>query len=223
MRLLRDLKFTFYLFDNNRIWKVINVFNIIITILNIIVLLVLIYYLNKQRKNLIAIEQQNIEILENNSEFKEILLLGIYNRFKKDNLKILNPEEDEDIKKTSDLFVLRTPSDFEDFSAKIIRNYYGGKTYVLGHPGDFGVDFEHDIKENRFLGQVKCHCNDIPYDPIALVHSNMEKEGAVGGYVITTSDFTISAYNYAEGLNIELINGEKLVEYWLSGLQKEHE
>jgi restriction system protein len=46
----------------------------------------------------------------------------------------------------------------------------------------------------------------------------MVKKGAKGGYVITTSSFTPAARQYAEGLGIELIDGVKLVDLWLSGL-----
>jgi restriction system protein len=42
---------------------------------------------------------------------------------------------------------------------------------------------------------------------IAILHSNIIKQGLQGGYVITTGDFTKNALRYAEELNIELING----------------
>lgn len=202
-------------------------FNIIITIFNIIVLLTLIYFLNKQRKNLISLEKQNIEIIDNDFEFKEILLLGIYNRFKEDNEEILKEtdydDDDTNIEnpeKLTDIFKLKSPSDFEVFVAKIIKEYYGGSTYILGQSGSFGVSFEHDIEEGRFLGHVICTKYEIPFESIAIIHSNMIKDNVIGGYVISTSDFTSNAYKYANDLNIELINGEKLVDYWLAGLYK---
>ncbi|BFH64545.1 restriction endonuclease [Paenibacillus azoreducens] len=37
-------------------------------------------------------------------------------------------------------------------------------------------------------------------------------------YVITTSDFTSNAYTYAQGLNIDLINGKQVVDLWLDFL-----
>lgn len=46
----------------------------------------------------------------------------------------------------------------------------------------------------------------------------MVKKGAKGGYVIATSSFTSSAKEYAEGLEIELLDGVQLVELWLKGL-----
>lgn len=47
----------------------------------------------------------------------------------------------------------------------------------------------------------------------------MVKLGAKAGYVITTSSFTPTARDYAEGLDIELIDGVKLVELWLTSLE----
>jgi restriction system protein len=106
---------------------------------------------------------------------------------------------------------------FESFVADVIQRSKGGSTWVSPSTGDFGVDFEYTTQEGLFLGQVKCYQGDLPFDPIALIHSNMVKKGAVGGYVITTGAFTSSARRYAEGLDIELIDGVKLVELWLAG------
>ncbi|MBZ4687476.1 MAG: restriction system protein [Clostridia bacterium] len=49
----------------------------------------------------------------------------------------------------------------------------------------------------------------------------MVKQVAKGGFVVTTSDITPNAREYAEGLNIELINGNELIEMWISVLQEE--
>lgn len=51
----------------------------------------------------------------------------------------------------------------------------------------------------------------------------MVKQGAVGGYVVTTSEFTSNARNYAEGLDIDLINGTQLVELWMEHLETKSE
>ena len=61
------------------------------------------------------------------------------------------------------------------------------------------------------------------FGPIAIIHSQMVKQGAVGGYVVTTSDFTANARNYAQGLNMDLINGRQLVELWLEFLERKRE
>ncbi|WP_283936273.1 restriction endonuclease [Paenibacillus odorifer] len=45
----------------------------------------------------------------------------------------------------------------------------------------------------------------------------------MGGYVVTTGKFTHNAYTHAEGLDIELINGNQLVELWLKHLETKSE
>ncbi|MFS0673657.1 restriction endonuclease [Ornithinibacillus sp. 179-J 7C1 HS] len=47
----------------------------------------------------------------------------------------------------------------------------------------------------------------------------MVKRGTTGGYVVTTSDFNPAAKKYAKDLNIELIDGIKLVTYWLEAME----
>ena len=59
--------------------------------------------------------------------------------------------------------------------------------------------------------------------PIAVVHSQMVKRGAVGGYVATTGEFPAGAYQYADELNIELYNGDRLVELWVGSEAAEEE
>ena len=71
------------------------------------------------------------------------------------------------------------------------------------------------------MGLVKCtgDQNPIGYEPIAIIHSQMAKQDAIGGYVVTTGRFTDGAYEYANGLNIELIDGQKLVDLWIRHLE----
>ncbi|MFD1171077.1 restriction endonuclease [Oceanobacillus picturae] len=148
--------------------------------------------------------------LDSNQDMKKTLAMGLYLRFKKEQL-------DED-KKLSSLYIRQDPYAFEHFVAEILQKSKGGSIWVSPSSGDFGVDIEHKTEEGLFLGQVKCYQGDLPFDPIALIHSNMIKMSAKGGYVITTGSFTSSAKSYAESLNIELIDGVKLVELWISGL-----
>ena len=49
----------------------------------------------------------------------------------------------------------------------------------------------------------------------------MVKRGAAGGYLITTGGFSRAAQDYAEGLNIQLIDGVMLVEYWLDSMNNQ--
>lgn len=149
--------------------------------------------------------------IDSSEEMKKTLAMGLYLRFKKENA--------EKPPNYSSLYIKQNPLIFESFVAKVIEKAKGGSTWVSPSSGDFGVDFEHTTDEGMFLGQVKCYQGDLPFDPIALIHSNMIKTGAKGGYVITTGSFTSAARKYAEGLKIELIDGVKLVELWLEGLE----
>jgi restriction system protein len=148
--------------------------------------------------------------INTSEEMKRTLAMGLYLRFKSENV--------ENTPNYSSTYIKEDPIIFEHFVAEVFEKARDGSTWVSPSSGDFGVDFEHRIGEDLFLGQVKCYLNDVPFDPIALIHSNMVKMGAKGGYVITTSSFTPAAKQYAEGLGIELIDGVKLVELWLSGL-----
>jgi len=150
--------------------------------------------------------------MEHSLEIKMTLAMGLYMRFCK--------EKDDKPPRYSKIYIKQNPLQFETFCAKVMEEKYGGTTWVSPASGDFGVDFEHRRDDGLYLGQVKCYEGDLPYDPIAKLHSNMVKSGAVGGYVITTGSFSDNARKFAEGLNIELIDGVKLVEYWIDGLKE---
>lgn len=145
---------------------------------------------------------------------KQRLAMGLYFQFMK---------EDEE-RKYSNVFDKKTPLEFENFIADIMEHHYGGKSYVTASSGDYGVDVEIHTKDGEVIyGQVKCYANDLPFDPIAKVHSNMVKFGADRGFIITTGGYTKNAKNYAEGLNIQLFNGIQLADIYLSSLQSETE
>jgi restriction system protein len=67
-------------------------------------------------------------------------------------------------------------------------------------------------EDGLYLGQVKCYYYDLSYEPIALVHSQIEKQGAAGGFVVTTGSFTENALTYWHELKID---GQTLVKYWV--------
>jgi restriction system protein len=171
------------------------------------------FYLTKRKTNYKT--ELLAQHIDSSDEMKRTLAMGLYLRFKKENTE--NPLH------YSSIYIKQDPLMFESFVAEVILRAKGGSAWVSPSSGDFGVDFEHTTKEGLFLGQVKCYQGDSPFDPIALIHSNMIKKGAKGGYVITTGSFTSSAIEYAEGLDIELIDGVKLVELWLAGLENEEQ
>jgi len=164
------------------------------------------YWVREYRKKTARLETVIQGLTDCNIEMKKTLLAGLIKRFG----PVLAYEGDE------------TPLDFERFVARILRINYGGRTSVTRASGDFGVDIEHRRGKNLHLGQVKCYAEDNPvgYEPVAIIHSQMVKQGAAGGFVVTTSDFTGNARKYAEDLNIDLIDGSMLVELWTYSLAK---
>ncbi|WEG11282.1 restriction endonuclease [Pullulanibacillus sp. KACC 23026] len=156
----------------------------------------------------LRIDNENLKsvttsLIETEEEMKLSLLLGVYHRYKKE----VNSEKEEN------------PLMFERFVARVLENYYSGETYVTRSSGDYGVDIEHERQDGLHLGQVKCYAPNqaVNYEPIAIIHSQMVKQNAGGGFVVTTSRFTENAVSYAKELQIELIDGMKLIEMWTEG------
>jgi len=169
----------------------------------------LVYKYYKQKQTIEEYHNNALEAFSSHEDMKETLRIGLYNRFKR------NLEEEKG----------ENPLLFEHFVAEIMSSVRGGNTYVTKSSGDFGIDIEEQTEEGLYLGQVKCYndMNLVGFGPIAIIHSQMVKQGAVGGYVVTTSEFTSNARNYAEGLDIDLINGTQLVELWMEHLETKSE
>ncbi|MCJ7842722.1 restriction endonuclease [Lederbergia sp. NSJ-179] len=185
----------------------------------VLLLAAYIHFQRAKRRNNYELDLINNQ-LHSSEELKWTLAMGLYLRFCEEEAP---EDEEEDLSSYSDQFIKETPLVFEDFVADIFEKARGGQTDVLPSKQDFGVDFTHKTEDGLFLGQVKCWKEDVDFEPIALIHSNMVKKKAIGGYVITTSSFTDAAKEYAEGLDIELINGKKLVEFWIEALQSHEE
>jgi len=172
------------------------------------------YYKWLRKKEMYELESLEGFLLDRNT-MKQTLAMGLYTRFSSDS--------NENKQGFSSIFINEDPHDFEYFVAEIIEKTRGGSTYVTRATGDFGVDFEHKTSDGLFLGQVKCYKGDLSYEPIALIHSNMIKTNAFGGYVVTTGSFSKNARKYAQGLNIELIDGVELVNLWLESVTTRQE
>jgi restriction system protein len=166
------------------------------------------YYIFKYRKELNIVKGSVTDLLSTNDEMKKTLLVGLYHRYKK------TEEEKEE-----------NPLEFEHFVAQIMEGYFDSVTHVTGGSNDFGVDIEETREDGLYLGQVKCYAehNLVGYEPIAIIHSQMIKQNAKGGYVVTSSSFTPNARKYIEGLNIKLIDGNQLIDYWAKSLEKKKE
>lgn len=171
-----------------------------------IILLLIGVLVYQWRKGNNKLEEEALRMIVIADEFKKTLALGLYQRF---------CQEVEE-KKYSTTYLKSNPLDFEHFVADVLKHRYGFEAFVTKSSGDFGVDIEHGVGDGKVLGQVKCYREDMGFQSIAILHSNMVKQNASKGYVVSTADFNENARSYAEGLNIDLINGMDLVEMWIN-------
>ncbi|MGP4074066.1 restriction endonuclease [Piscibacillus sp. B03] len=179
-------------------------------VLQLVLIGVLMWFLRKEQREKDAITAKQIE---RSDELKKTLAMGLAYRF---NYPRTRNEDDEiEFESGSNIFLKQTPLEFEDFVARIIKHQLGGNIYTTPESDDHGIDFEHYVDGELYLGQVNVYKENIGVGPIAVLHSNMIKSGAKGGYVITTSSFTDTAREYAKELDIDLIDGLNLVNYWL--------
>ncbi|RED40876.1 restriction endonuclease [Paenibacillus sp. VMFN-D1] len=163
----------------------------------------------RQKGMLIHYRSSAIDTLTTHDEMKETLKIGLYHRYKK--------EQGEDKDEGS--------LEFEAFVAEMMEAVRGGRTYVTRASRNYGIDIEEHTDHGLYLGLAVCtdDRNPVDYGPIAVVHSQMVKRGAVGGYVATTGEFTAGAYQYADELNIELYNGDRLVDLWMGSEEAQEE
>lgn len=114
-----------------------------------------------------------------------------------------------------------TPWEFERFVARVIEGYCGGRAVATPATSDYGLDIRLERDGNLYLGHVQC-CDEekvMGFQVVATLHSQIVKHKAKGGFVVTTSSFSPKARSYAKGLNIDLVDGDRLVDMWLAVLQ----
>ncbi|GEL77816.1 restriction endonuclease [Tenuibacillus multivorans] len=187
---------------------------IFLVILQLILIGVLMWFLRKEQREKEGLVARKIERGE---DLKKTMAMGLTYRFNFPRHK--NEDDEIEFENASTLFIKQTPFEFEDFVGNIIKKKFNGHVYTSAKSHDYGVDFEHHIDGDIYLGQVKVYKHDVGFEPVALIHSNMIKNEAKGGYVITTGSFTDAAQKYAQDLNIQLIDGITLVDYWLEGME----
>jgi restriction system protein len=165
------------------------------------------YYLRKYRREVLNAQSLAERLMTLDHEMHDTIAMGLHARFRID---------DENEEKEN-------PFDFEYFVSRIMSDYYGGTTYVTPPISDYGVDIEDEREDGLYLGQVKCYApgkNFVNFEAIAIIHSQMVKQGAKGGYVVTTSEFTPNARKYAAEVGVELIEGKDLVRLWALAIEK---
>lgn len=189
---------------------------ITVAVLVVIVVAILQYRIYKNRDQ--RRTSEIVDQIHRSEQLKQTLAMGLYYRFNHPTKK--DKDGNTIFANCSSSFLKNTPDDFEQFVSEVFEDFYGGSAFKTVSSGDNGVDIEHRRDNELYLGQVKCYKNDLSYEPIALIHSNIVKRGAVGGFVVTTSGFSKNAKAYAHDLGIELIDGVKFVEMWIESLGK---
>ena len=104
--------------------------------------------------------------------------------------------------------------EFEDFIANLLRQK-GFKVTQTDYSNDGGVDliaeYFKPLFSGKYIVQCKNYTNNLVGQPeLRDLYGVVMSEKANKGILITTSDFTTQAKNFAKDKNLELINGSVL-------------
>ncbi|PEC22801.1 restriction endonuclease [Bacillus cereus] len=112
---------------------------------------------------------------------------------------------------TRNNFEVMDPREFEYFVANLFRSL-GYTVQVTSGSNDGGKDIIlRKGRETKFV-EVKRHTQGTIGRPaIQKLHSAIMDADALGGYFVTLSNFNKNARNYATNKNIELIDGDALI------------
>ncbi|WP_211218751.1 restriction endonuclease [Thermithiobacillus tepidarius DSM 3134] len=102
--------------------------------------------------------------------------------------------------------------EFEMLVGEACRRKGYGVVETGGHGPDGGVDLV--LRKGGELYLVKCKqwkALKVGVDVVRALYGVMAARGATGGFVVTAGRFTADARAFAQGRNIELIEGEQLL------------
>jgi restriction system protein len=109
---------------------------------------------------------------------------------------------------------------FETLVAEAFRRLGFAVTEKGGAAADGGVDLILIRGTERFLVQCKqWRAQQVPVTTVRELYGVMAAQQAAGGYVVTSGRFTRDTVDFAQGRNIELIDGQAL-RMLLSGADK---
>ncbi|WP_368901924.1 restriction endonuclease [Oceanobacillus oncorhynchi] len=105
--------------------------------------------------------------------------------------------------------------EFEKFIAELFQKM-GFRTQITNITGDGGIDIEarYDgmIFQGDYLIQCKRWSKKVGEPPVRDLYGVVKDRNVVKGFLITSTDFSAKARAFAEGKNIELINGQGIKE-----------
>lgn len=104
-----------------------------------------------------------------------------------------------------------SPSAFEHYVAGLFRQK-GYQVRVRGGSGDHGVDLEvRDGNGKRAIVQCKRYQNTVGEELVRELFGTLIHERVARAFLVTTADISASAYEWARGKPITLIDGNTLV------------
>ena len=103
---------------------------------------------------------------------------------------------------------------WQDFE-RLVGAAFGLRGYAVTETGGSGADGGIDLKliKNQEIFLVQCkqwRAYKVSVNIVRELLGAMTAQGAAGGFVVTSGVFTVEARAFAEGLNIELIDGTAL-------------
>lgn len=104
-------------------------------------------------------------------------------------------------------------SEFEDLTAEVFRRK-GFQVIARGGAGpDGGVDVELRMGSDKYLVQCKQWKSlKVGVATVRELYGVMAAEGAVGGFVVASGDFTSDARSFAEGRAIKLVHTAEMLK-----------
>jgi len=104
-------------------------------------------------------------------------------------------------------------SEFEDLTAEVFRRK-GFQVIARGGAGpDGGVDVELRMGSDKYLVQCKQWKSlKVGVATVRELYGVMAAEGAVGGFVVASGDFTSDARSFAEGRSIKLVHTAEMLK-----------
>lgn len=105
-----------------------------------------------------------------------------------------------------------TPAEFEQYVARLFRSR-GYKVKLRGRSGDLGVDLElRNGNGRRAIVQCKRYRSTVGPNIVRELYGTLVHERVAHGFLVTTSDISDAAREWARGKPLTLIDGDDLVE-----------